>query len=170
MVMVNDDAHFMRRALDLARRARDRGEIPVGAVLTLDGSVVGSGHNRSIELSDPTAHAEILALRDAAARFGNYRLVGSTLYCTVEPCLMCLGALMHARVGRLVFGAADSKVGAVARLEAMRSAGADFNHRFEILGGMLGDDAADLLLEFFRERRPGPLEREESGRGRIVGG
>jgi tRNA(adenine34) deaminase len=96
---------FMHLALEQAARAREAGEVPVGAVVVLDGTVVGTGHNLSVALNDPTAHAEVLALREAASRVGTYRLVGSTLYCTVEPCLMCLGASLHARVGRVVYGA-----------------------------------------------------------------
>ena len=108
----DDDQRFMQLALSLAREARGAGEVPVGTVVVVDGAVTGRGRNASIALCDPTAHAEIIAIRDAASRLGNYRQVGATLYCTVEPCLMCLGAMLHARIGRLVFGAADSRVGA----------------------------------------------------------
>jgi tRNA(adenine34) deaminase len=147
------DEHFMRQALDLARTARDSGEVPVGALVVQDGRIVGSGHNRSIADIDPTGHAEIVALRDASQQAKNYRLVGSTIYCTVEPCLMCLGAMMHARVARLVFGAAESRIGATDKLESMRSLGADFNHRVEIEGGILAGEASELILKFFREKR-----------------
>ncbi len=143
---------WMGEALELARRARRVGEVPVGAVVEIDGRVVGRGHNGSVTLNDPTAHAEVLALRDAAATSGNYRLEGATLYCTVEPCLMCLGAALQARIERIVFGASDLKVGATGRLDALRANGASFNHRFETVGGVLAADAAELLLEFFRER------------------
>ncbi len=143
----------MRLALDEALRARAAGEVPVGAVVVAEGKVVGRGHNAVMALTDPAAHAEVLAMRDAANRLGNYRLVGATLYCTVEPCLMCLGTAMHARISRVVYGAPDLKVGAVGRLEALRRAGADFNHRFEAVGGVLAGEAAELLLDFFRERR-----------------
>jgi tRNA(adenine34) deaminase len=143
----------MQVALDLARRAGRNGEVPVGAVVVVDGKVVGRGHNAPIAETDPTAHAEILALRQAAREGGNYRLAGGTLYCTVEPCLMCLGAAMHARVDRLVFGAPDSKVGGTEMIELLRERGAEFNHRFEIRGGVLADEAAALLHEFFRARR-----------------
>ena len=143
----------MRLALDLARTARRSGEVPVGAVIVVDGEPVGTGHNASISRVDPTAHAEIVALRDAASRIGNYRLNGSTLYCTVEPCLMCLGAMIHARVARLVFGAADGKGGGTARLEALYDNASRLNHRFDVVGGVLAEEAADLLLGFFRERR-----------------
>ncbi len=147
------DERFMHLALEEAGRARRAGEVPVGAVVVLDREVVGRGHNAVLALMDPSAHAEVLALRDAATRLCNYRLTGTTLYCTVEPCLMCLGTAMHARVSRVVYGAPDLKVGAIGRLAALRSLGADFNHRFESMGGVLADRAAELLLEFFRERR-----------------
>ena len=163
---------FMRAALDEARLARIAGEVPVGAVIVHDGAIVGRGHNASLALNDPSGHAEVLAMRDAASNFGNYRLVDTTLYCTVEPCLMCLGTAIHARVGRLVFGATDFKVGAVGRLETLRVLGAEFNHRVESTGGVLADEASALLLEFFRERRVGAQadggenlpERYRSGR------
>ena len=143
----------MKLALELAVEARDTGEVPVGAVVVLDGKIVGRGRNASVCRVDPTAHAEVLALRDAAARVGNYRLVGATLYSTVEPCLMCLGAAMHARISRVVYGASEQRVSALARLEALRESGAGFNHRFETVSGVLADSAAELLIEFFRARR-----------------
>jgi tRNA(adenine34) deaminase len=145
----------MRIALELAEASDAAGEVPVGAVVTVGGEVIGRGRNSPIERADPTAHAEILALREAAARTGNYRLSGATLYCTVEPCLMCLGAMLHARVGRLVFAAADPKVGATTGLSALRELGAVFNHDIEIEGGVLADEASALLLAFFRRRRDG---------------
>jgi tRNA(adenine34) deaminase len=143
----------MRLALEQAAVAGRQGEVPVGAVVVLDDRVIGRGANSPIRLSDPTAHAEVLALRDAAARMENYRLVGVTLYCTVEPCLMCLGAALHARVERVVFGTTDPKVGATAQLEELRRHGAGFNHRFETVGGVLADEAAAQLTRFFVERR-----------------
>ena len=143
----------MQHALELARSARRLGEVPVGSLVVLNGELVGEGHNASIARTDPTAHAEVVALRDAAQRVGNYRLVGATVYCTVEPCLMCLGAMMHARIGRLVFGATEGRVGATTRLEKLRGLGADFNHRFQTDGGLLADEAAGFLLDFFREQR-----------------
>ncbi len=152
----------MRLALDLARRARLAGEVPVGSVVVLRGTVIGRGRNASVAHTDPTAHAEILAMRDAATRLGNYRLVGAVLYCTVEPCLMCLGTMQHARIRRLVFGANEGRVGATAKLEALRQAGADFNHRIETVGGVLAPEASELLLDFFREKRAGPQRRESS--------
>ena len=147
---------FMHLALEEAAGARNAGEVPVGAVIVVDGSVVGRAHNESVARNDPTAHAEVLALREAATNIGTYRLVGTTLYCTVEPCLMCLGAMLHARVARVVYGASDSKVGAVARLEALWSSDAGLNHRFEAVGGILADPAAAYLLDFFREKRTKP--------------
>ena len=165
--MTEHDERFMRQALELAHNARAAGEVPVGALVVLDGAVAGSGHNASIADTDPTAHAEIVAIRDAAQQIGNYRLVGSTVYCTVEPCLMCLGAMMHARVGRLVFGAPEGRIGATGKLEALRGLGADFNHRIETLGGVLADEASELILDFFREKRAqrpgGPWKSETCG-------
>jgi len=143
----------MRIALALAEESAAGGEVPVGAVVAVDGEVIGRGRNSPIEQVDPTAHAEILALRAAAARTGNYRLAGATLYCTVEPCLMCLGAMLHARIGRLVYAASDPKVGATSRLATLRELGAVFNHDIEIEGGVLAGEASDQLLAFFRRRR-----------------
>jgi len=147
---------LMHLALEEAACAREEGEVPVGAVIVLDGAVVGRGHNESVARNDPTAHAEVLALREAAARVGTYRLVGTTLYCTVEPCLMCLGAALHARVARVVYGASDPRLGAVSRLRSLWSSGAGLNHRFEAVGGVLEGPCASHLLEFFRERRVKP--------------
>jgi len=145
----------MRVALGLAEDSRARGEVPVGAVVTIGDEVVGRGRNSPIERADPTAHAEILALREAASRNGNYRLPGATLYCTVEPCLMCLGAMIHARIDRLVFAAHDPKVSATTRLDSLRELGAVFNHDIEIEGGVLADEASAQLVAFFRQRRAG---------------
>ena len=147
------DERFMEIALEEAALARLAGEVPLGAVVVLSGKIVGRSHNSVLALTDPSAHAEVLAMRAAAARVGNYRLNGASLYCTVEPCLMCLGTAMHARVSRIVYGAPDLKVGAIGRLTALRGAGADFNHRFEVVSGVLADRAAELLLDFFREKR-----------------
>ena len=144
-------AEFMRRALAQARAARDAGEVPVGAVVVLGGRVVGEGYNHPIGSGDPTAHAEITALRQAARAAGNYRLVGSTAYVTVEPCLMCVGALVNARVEAVVYGAAEPKWGAlVSRLDlsALR-----LNHRFEVTGGVLEDECRALMVDFFKLRR-----------------
>lgn len=144
---------FMRLALAQAALARAAGEVPVGAVVVLDGGVVGRGYNHPIGTSDPTAHAEVLALRDAGRAVGNYRLTGATLYATVEPCLMCVGAIVHARVATVVYGVADPKGGAVRSLLDPRDL--PLNHRFEAVDGVLGDECRRLLQEFFEERRLG---------------
>ena len=142
----------MQRALVLARAAGAAGEVPVGAVLVRDGRVVGEGRNSPIGACDPTAHAEIAALRDAAARVGNYRLVGATLYVTLEPCAMCAGAMVHARIGRLVFGAFDPRAGAVtSRFNLLQSP--SLNHRVPWRGGILACRCGALLKAFFRQRR-----------------
>ena len=146
------DEDFLRKALTLAREAEAAGEVPVGAVVVLDGEVIGRGRNSPIARNDPTAHAEILALREAAERVGNYRLAGATLYATLEPCVMCAGALVNARVARLVFGARDLRFGGVR--SKFRLADAEvLNHRVEIVEGVLGADCAELLERFFRDRR-----------------
>jgi tRNA(adenine34) deaminase len=141
----------MRLALDEARRARDLGEVPVGAVVVADGMVVGTGFNQPIRSVDPTAHAEIVALRAAAQFFANHRLPGTVLYATVEPCLMCVGAIVHARVGTVVYGVADPKGGAVRSL--LDPDTLPLNHRFEAIEGVLREDCRELLQEFFRSRR-----------------
>jgi tRNA(adenine34) deaminase len=141
----------MRAALAQAREALVRDEVPVGAVVVAEGGVVGAGFNQPIGGSDPTAHAEIVALRRAAAARANYRLVGTTLYVTVEPCLMCVGALVNARVARLVFGAAEPKFGAVTSLVDLRSL--RLNHQIEVVSGILEEECRGLLVEFFRSRR-----------------
>ena len=139
----------MRQAMSQARRAGRLGEVPIGAIVTADGRIVGRGANAPIRNADPTAHAEIVALRRAARALGNYRLTGATLYVTLEPCLMCVGAMVHARLGRLIYGAPDPKIGAVALLR--RRSG--LNHRFRIAGGVLAEECAGLLRDFFRKRR-----------------
>lgn len=149
--MLSDDA-WMRRALDLAARGDEAGEVPVGCVIVHDGRIVGEGWNRPIGQHDPTAHAEVVALRAAAARLGNYRLVDTTLYVTLEPCVMCVGAIVHARVARLVYGAADPKTGAVESAFTLLD-GARHNHRVEVTGGVLADACGALLRDFFRARR-----------------
>lgn len=142
----------MREALRLARQAAAGGEVPVGAVVAMGGAIVGRGRNASIARQDPTAHAEILALREAAERVGNYRLVGTTLYSTLEPCVMCAGALVTARVERLVFGARDLRFGGVR--SKFQVADSDLlNHRVVVVEGVLGSDCVDLLREFFETRR-----------------
>lgn len=147
------DRTFMAQALTLAEYARDaEGEVPVGAVLVMDGRVVGEGWNRNITLNDPTAHAEILALRAAGQAVSNYRFPGSTLYVTLEPCTMCAMAMIHARVGRVVYGATDPKTGAAGSVfDTLVSS--RHNHRVNVVGGLDADTAGDMLRRFFRERR-----------------
>jgi tRNA(adenine34) deaminase len=149
--MSPDHETFMRLALAQAALAQAAGEVPVGAIVVLDGSVIGRGHNHPLGASDPTAHAEILALREAARARGNYRLPGATLYATVEPCLMCVGAIVHARVATVVYGVADPKGGAIRSL--FDPTALPLNHRFEAVEGVLADECRQLLQEFFRERR-----------------
>jgi tRNA(adenine34) deaminase len=152
MTSTSDDDKWMREALLLARRAEAVGEVPVGAVLVKDGALVGSGWNQPIGAHDPTAHAEVMAMRAAAKQIGNYRLTGTTLYVTLEPCAMCAGALVHARVARLVYGAADPKTGAAGSVfDLVRTD--KLNHRLEVEGGMLADECGGLLREFFARRR-----------------
>lgn len=142
----------MRRALALARHAQAAGEVPVGAVVVLNGEVIGEGWNQPIRANDPSAHAEMVALRAAAARLRNYRLPGTTLYATLEPCAMCAGAIVQARVARVVYGAADPKAGAagsVLNLLALEQ----LNHRAQVVGGVLGEECGELLRGFFHERR-----------------
>jgi tRNA(adenine34) deaminase len=148
----SDDERHMRLALELAAHAATLGEVPVGAVLVVNGEVVGQGCNRPISARDPTAHAEIHALREAAQRLGNYRLPGATLYVTLEPCVMCAGALMHARVARVVFGAADPKTGACGSVVDL-FAEARLNHHAQVRGGVLGEACGALLRDFFASRR-----------------
>jgi tRNA(adenine34) deaminase len=147
---------FMRLALDEARRARDAGEVPVGAVVVAASAVVATGFNQPIGAVDPSAHAEIVALRAAARAVGNYRLSGATLYVTVEPCLMCVGAIVHARVARVVYGVRDEKGGAVRSLLDPNTL--PLNHRFESVEGVLAEECRALLQEFFRSRRESPSE------------
>lgn len=147
-----DHDAFMGEALDAARRAEAAGEVPIGAVVVLDGRVIGRGCNHPISAGDPTAHAEIAAIRDAARAIGNYRLTGAALYVTIEPCLMCVGALVHARIATLVYGAPEPRTGAVE--STVR--GGDLpghNHRFAAIGGVRGDECRTLMQEFFRRRR-----------------
>jgi tRNA(adenine34) deaminase len=146
------DHGFMRRALELAERAGLAGEVPVGAVLVIDGLVVGEGYNLPISSCDPTAHAEIQALRAAARRVGNYRLPDSVLYVTLEPCVMCAGALIHARVARVVFGAADPKTGACGSVVDLFSE-ARLNHHTRVHGGLLAEECGALVRAFFSMRR-----------------
>ena len=153
---VNDE-EFMRAALELAREAQRAGELPVGAVVAAEGRVIGRGRNSPIARTDPTAHAEILALREAAAAIGNYRLEGATVYVTLEPCVMCAGALVAARVERLVFGTRDLRFGGVR--SKFRIADSELlNHRVEVVEGVLDVECLKLLQEFFRDRRSGPAK------------
>ena len=143
---------WMALALEEAGRARDAGEVPVGAVVVLDGAIVGRGCNQPISSGDPTAHAEIVAIRDAARRLGNYRLTGAVLCVTIEPCLMCVGALVHARIATLAYGAAEPKTGAiVSTVRAAEMPG--LNHRIEVVGGVSEAACRELMQTFFRERR-----------------
>lgn len=143
---------WMRRALALAAQAGDQGEVPVGAVVVVDGEVVGEGRNQPIATTDPTAHAEIVALRAAATRVKNYRLSGATLIVTVEPCLMCVGAMIHARIGTVVYGAPEPRAGALGSAVAAHET-PGVNHRLTVVGGVLADDCRALMVDFFRERR-----------------
>jgi tRNA(adenine34) deaminase len=150
--LVGPDDQFMREALRLACQTASAGEVPVGAVVVCGGEIIGRGSNAPIARHDPTAHAEILALREAAARLGNYRLDGATLYCTLEPCVMCAGALVTARIRRLVFGARDLRFGGVR--SKFRIADSDLlNHQVEIVEGVLAVECVQLLQGFFEERR-----------------
>jgi tRNA(adenine34) deaminase len=146
------DETFMHEALALATRAAEAGEVPVGAVVVKDGAVVGRGYNRPLSGKDPTAHAEVMALRDAAERIGNYRLGECELYVTLEPCAMCAGAIMHARISRVVYGAADPKSGACGSVVDLFAEGR-LNHHATIVGGVMAEEAARLLQDFFSARR-----------------
>ncbi|MCY3750102.1 MAG: tRNA adenosine(34) deaminase TadA [Gammaproteobacteria bacterium] len=150
--MTGNDDYWMRRALDLAERARSEGEVPVGAVLVMEDDCIGEGWNRPISAHDPTAHAEIGALRAGAAHMGNYRLPGATLYVTLEPCAMCAGAIILARLKRLVYAAADPRAGAAGSVFNILQS-SQLNHRVELASGILEQEAAMLLQTFFRERR-----------------
>ena len=142
----------MREALELAREAARRGEVPVGAVVVANGEIIGRGFNQPIGTNDPTAHAEIVALRDAARTIENYRLTGSTLFVTIEPCQMCVGAMVHARVAKVVYGAREPKAGAIE--SAMRAhEHPSLNHRIAVTGGVLDEDCRDVMQQFFRQRR-----------------
>lgn len=146
------DAEFMREALAEARRGFEAGEVPVGAVVVVDGTLIARGHNAPIALGDPTAHAEVVVLREAAGKLGNYRLTGATLYTTVEPCAMCCGAALNARVSRIVYGAADPKAGVVESLYRLLD-DERFPHRIDVTRGVLAEDSAALLRAFFELRR-----------------
>jgi tRNA(adenine34) deaminase len=146
------DQAFMRAALERAAEAGRRGEVPVGAVVVIDDAIAGEGFNQPIATHDPTAHAEIVALRDAGRRLGNYRLTGATLYVTIEPCQMCVGAMVHARIGRLVFGAREPKAGAIE--SAMRAhEHPSLNYRMTATGGVLEEECRQVMQAFFEARR-----------------
>ena len=142
----------MQRALELAWQGRESGEVPVGAVVVLDGAIVGEGFNQPIGTHDPTAHAEIVALRQAGECIGNYRLTGATLYVTIEPCQMCVGAMIHARIGRLVYGAPEPKAGAIESVMRAHEH-PSLNHRLEVSGRVLEEGCRALMQSFFAERR-----------------
>jgi tRNA(adenine34) deaminase len=146
------DHYWMRCALSLAEQAAEHGEVPVGAVVVLDGEVIGTGFNAPISGHDPTAHAEVRALRDAAANLGNYRLQGASLYVTIEPCTMCTGALVHARISRVVFGAREPKAGTIRSRDRLLEH-AHFNWRVEVLEGVLEEECRQQLTDFFAQRR-----------------
>ncbi len=146
------DESFMRAALDLARQAAQAGEVPVGAVVVKDGRIVGRGYNQPISRHDPSAHAEMVALRDAARHIGNYRLVGCELYVTLEPCVMCIGAMFHARIARVVFGARDPKTGAAGSVFDL-FAETRLNHHARTHGGVLAEECGKVLSDFFAMRR-----------------
>jgi tRNA(adenine34) deaminase len=146
------DEAFMRRALELAQRAQEEGEVPVGAVVVLEEKILGEGWNRPIAATDPTAHAEIQAMRAASSALSNYRLTGATLYVTLEPCVMCAGAMFHARIGRVVFGASDPKTGAAGSIVDLFK-DEKLNHHAQIRGGVLAEQCRALLSGFFASRR-----------------
>jgi tRNA(adenine34) deaminase len=149
---VKEDAAWMALALEQARVAAEAGEVPVGALVIKDGEVVGQGHNRNLLDNDPTAHAEIVALRQAAARLGNHRLSGCVMVATIEPCAMCAGALIHARIARLVYGASDPKAGAAGSvLQVLNHP--SLNHQMEVTSGVLAGECSEILQEFFRRKR-----------------
>ncbi len=146
------DENWMRHALQLAAQAEAAGEVPVGAVIVKNDALVAEGFNQPIGANDATAHAEIVALRRAGEALGNYRLVDTTLYVTLEPCSMCVGAMIHARVSKVVFGASDPRTGALGGAFDLQQAG-QHNHRFDVVSGVLADDSRTLLQNFFRARR-----------------
>ena len=161
---MSNDEEWMREAYALAERAAQLGEVPVGAIVVRAGEVLGRGHNQAITSTDPTAHAEIVALRDAAGRSGNYRLPGSTLYVTIEPCTMCAGALLHARIERLVFAAREPREGSVRSVARVLEI-AGRNHAVAITEGILAEECGALLQQFFRRRRFSRRGRFFHGKG-----
>ncbi|HTA45131.1 MAG TPA: tRNA adenosine(34) deaminase TadA [Bryobacteraceae bacterium] len=163
MYAATDSGHerWMRRALELAREADEAGEVPIGCVVVANGEIIGEGRNSPIDMLDPTAHAEMLAIRQAALAPGNYRLEDATLYCTLEPCTMCAGALVAARIRRLVFGARDLRFGGV-RSKFQIADSSLLNHQVEIVEGVLGADATAMLQRFFERRRKAKSATDES--------
>ncbi len=151
-LIITDDESFMQRAFELAKRAEKESEVPVGAVIVKAGEVIAEGWNRPITNHDPTAHAEIQAMRAAAETLGNYRLPGTTLYVTLEPCLMCMGAIIHARIQRVVYGATDHRAGAIESVYTITQ-DRKLNHHVEVVGGVMAEKCAQLLKDFFRKRR-----------------
>ena len=150
--MTATDTDYMQMALDLAQHAALSGEVPVGAIVVKDGVVIGRGANAPINLQDPTAHAEIIAMREAAQYLGNYRLVDCTLYVTLEPCVMCAGTMQHARIAKLVYGASDPKTGACGSVINLMNE-PKLNHHTEVLGGILAEGCGAVLVKFFKQRR-----------------
>ena len=165
---LHEDSEWMGICLDLARTAAENGEVPVGAIVVHDGEIIGRGYNLRETTGDPTAHAEIVALREAARKIGHWRLIDATLYVTLEPCTMCAGALVNGRVSRLVYGCRDQKAGAVHSLYEIPT-DVRLNHRLEVLGGCRADECAALLTAFFRGRRQDAARRrvEERRGGRV---
>jgi tRNA(adenine34) deaminase len=151
-VLTNNDQQFMRDALKEAELAEQEGEVPVGAVVVFAGTVIGRGHNRNLGWHDPTAHAEVVALRDAGKSIGNHRLSDCEMFVTIEPCAMCAGAIIHARIRRLVYGAADPKAGAVQSVMRVLNH-PQLNHKVEVESGVLGAECSTIVQEFFRRRR-----------------
>ena len=150
--MIEADIDYMQIALNLGRQAAQNGEVPVGAIVVKDGIVIGRGSNAPITLQDPTAHAEIIAMREAAQYIGNYRLVGCTLYVTLEPCAMCSGTIQHARVAKLVYGASDPKTGACGSVINLMNE-PKLNHHCDVISGVLAQECGAVLTEFFKQRR-----------------
>ena len=148
----DDDVNFMQNALELAHQAQDNGEVPVGAVVVQNGLIIGRGYNCSITAVDPTAHAEVMAMRDAGSNLANYRLLDCTLYVTLEPCAMCIGAIFHARIKRLVYAATDPKTGACGSVIDLPSE-ARLNHHMQVTAGVMAPEASRLLRQFFAQRR-----------------
>lgn len=151
-LLMQDDETLMRTAIALANQAASNGEVPVGAIIVKDGEIIGRGSNAPIGLNDPSAHAEMLAIRDAAKTLGNYRLVDCTLYVTLEPCAMCAGVIQHARLSKLIYGASDLKTGACGSVISLM-AETKLNHHTTVIGGVLADECGSLLSRFFKQRR-----------------